>query len=389
MDGISNIFSAVCVAIGAVIMLRSILGTRHVLQLLQGEKRAPYWKALLYLMIFFLLGYLGVLILIASGMSEWLLVLTGLVFFFGALFVYLVVWIGQQTIADLKQEITERKKVEMQLQEHRSNLEQQNEMLIVAKQKAEEASVAKSEFLANMSHELRTPLTGIIGFANRGIANIEVSDKNKFNKYFRRVRENGERLLELLNDILDLSKLQSGKTNYQMSLCNLMEPVELVIRELEGLAKEQSIHLKVIPSSHDLSAHFDKNKINQVLRNIIHNAIKFTPSDGKITISFAPSTLPKGKRKEDKQTLPAVTVTIHNEGENIPEQELESIFDKFTQSSATKTTAGGTGLGLSICQEIILEHRGQIWAENSTAGGPQFHFTLPQTHLDGRLSLSF
>ncbi len=362
------------------VMLRSILGTRHILQLVQREKRAPHWRALLYLMIFFLLGYIGALTLIIIGMSQWLLILTGLVFLFGALFVYLVVWIGSQTISDLKQEITERKNIEVQMQGHQYNLEQQNEMLIIAKQKAEEAAVAKSEFLANMSHELRTPLTGIIGFANRGLANLETLDKDKFHKYFRKVKENGDRLLELLNDILDLSKLQSGKMDYHMTVRSLMEPMELVIGELEGLASEYSISLKLIPASCDLSAYFDKNKISQVLRNIIHNAIKFSPPGQKITISFASGTLLKGKRKEDRQTIPAVTVIVHNEGESIPEEELESIFDKFTQSSATKTRAGGTGLGLSISKEIIDEHRGRIWAENTTSGGVGFQFTLPQNN---------
>ncbi|MBT6499552.1 MAG: hypothetical protein HOK67_06580, partial [Deltaproteobacteria bacterium] len=104
---------------------------------------------------------------------------------------------------------------------------------------------------------------------------------------------------------------------------------------------------------------------------------KFTPPDKKITISFASQKLPVGNRRTDQETIPALTVKIRDEGTGIPENELESIFNKFIQSSKTKTGAGGTGLGLSICQEIVKAHHGKIWAENNPDGGATFSFILP------------
>mgnify|MGYP000107824263 CR=1 FL=1 len=118
---------------------------------------------------------------------------------------------------------------------------------------------------------------------------------------------------------------------------------------------------------------FDSTRIIQVIYNLVSNSIKFTPEGKKITISFEQAALP-GSFKEE---IPALAVIVQDEGVGIPQNELSKVFDKFFQSSKTKTGAGGTGLGLAICMEIVKEHKGKIWAENNPSGGAKFTFIIP------------
>jgi len=261
------------------------------------------------------------------------------------------------------------------------DLEDRQINLMSAKRKAEVASKAKSEFLANMSHELRTPLTGIIGFAEQGIENIEKANLKKFLKYFKKINESGIRLLKLVSSLLDLAKLEAGKMIYEMASGDLMEPVSLVKGEMEAALENRTLTLDVIPPECDTKVWFDAHSIAQVVRNFVTNAIKFTPEGKRITISFTETEVPRGKRKMDSGMVPAVKVTVWNEGMNVPQDELDSIFEKFVQSSATKTSAGGTGLGLPICKQIVEDHHGKIWAGNHPEGGPEFHFSLSKEKI--------
>lgn len=122
---------------------------------------------------------------------------------------------------------------------------------------------------------------------------------------------------------------------------------------------------------------FDHAKIIQVMTNLISNAIKFTPEGSTITVSIEEATL-----KKRKEQIPAVQVTVKDEGVGIPEDEIETVFDKFIQSSKTKKKSGGTGLGLAICREIIVHHGGKIWAENNQDGGATFSFMIPKGEID-------
>ena len=122
---------------------------------------------------------------------------------------------------------------------------------------------------------------------------------------------------------------------------------------------------------------------SQVFHNLFFNAIKFSPLSGKIVITFESDSLINGRRASDDNIVPALRVSIKDEGVGIPESELESIFGKFNQSSQTKTGAGGIGLGLSISREIIKKHYGKIWAENNPEGGAVFHFSLPYDQEQG------
>jgi signal transduction histidine kinase len=233
------------------------------------------------------------------------------------------------------------------------------------KEAAEKANQAKSQFLANISHELRTPMHGILSFARFGQQKIETATKEKLKDYFDEISDSGNRLMSLLNDLLDLSKLEAGKTVYQMAPGDLVEVARIVQSEMGAFALEQKLKIEVKSSKEQINATFDSEKIMQVLRNIISNAIKFSDKGTTISVSL-------------DETPDLAVCRIANQGVGIPEHELESIFDKFIQSTKTKTGAGGTGLGLSICREVVRQHGGRVWAENSLDGKTQFVIELPK-----------
>lgn len=259
-----------------------------------------------------------------------------------------------------------------------TELEKTLEALTKAKNLADQASLAKSEFLANMSHELRTPMHGILSFCEMGIEKCADAPRDKLLRYFSRIQESGDRLLNLLNNLLDLSKHEAGKLQYNMKHGNLLEVIEVAIQESDSLISQKSLHLSLVKPGIPLTAYFDFDKMLQVTRNILNNAIKFSAEATTITILFAAGHLPSGNRTTDQEDLPALSVTVKDQGLGIPEDELESIFDKFAQSSKTRSEHGGTGLGLSITREIIKAHSGTISASNNTdQRGASIIFTIP------------
>ncbi|MEE9356345.1 MAG: ATP-binding protein [Methylococcaceae bacterium] len=266
-------------------------------------------------------------------------------------------------------DITTQKIIQQELQNHRENLETLVEEKIhdlrIAKESAESANQAKSEFLANMSHELRTPMHAILSFANIGAKRIDHWEKHKQVENLNRIHSSADRLSKLLNDLLDLSKLESDAMEYDMKSHNIHTIVQGVLNEVGTLAHGQSIKIQVQEHKNPLHIECDKGKIHQVMLNLLANAIKFTPEDRHIRISHSVN---EG----------FLTVSVSDEGLGLPEDELLAVFDKFIQSKKTKTGAGGTGLGLAISREIVLAHHGKIWAENNFQGdGAIFSFSIP------------
>ena len=234
-----------------------------------------------------------------------------------------------------------------------------------AKENAEAANLAKSEFLANMSHELRTPLHGILSFANLGSKRHEALGREKLGRYFTQIQDSGEILLELLNDLLDLSKLEAGAAEFEFELTDLAAQTAHEIGRVEPFASDKKIALK-LHANRDLPAvSVDSRKMNQVVRNLLTNAIKFSPASSTIDVELV------GKGE-------GVELRVSDEGPGIPQDELDQIFDKFSQSSATKSKAGGTGLGLSICREIVNGHHGTVYAENRHPKGCTFVVNIPR-----------
>ena len=242
---------------------------------------------------------------------------------------------------------------------------------IHAMQHAQAASRAKSEFLANMSHELRTPMHGILGYARLGQKRTDIVSRAKLNEYFSVITESGSRLMQLLNNLLDFSKLEVGKMQYVMNRSNLLPRIHQVVTELTPLAAEKGLTFQVKNADADeqVPVFCDQEKIVQVLRNLLSNAIKFSFPGNMITVTC--------KEVCDKNGFPLQQISVSNIGVAIPDDELTSIFEKFIQSSATKTGAGGTGLGLAICKQILNSHNSRIWAEKGEEGVTIFRFLLP------------
>ena len=235
-----------------------------------------------------------------------------------------------------------------------------------AKSAAETANQAKSDFLANMSHELRSPLHRILSFAALGLERAASGSLERLDRYFRNIQGSGEILLSLVDDLLDLTKLEAGKMTFDFQRVDLRELLSMVADEFSPLLTERSLTLSYEAPAVSFSERVDPQRLSQVLRNLLSNAVKFSPPGGTITL---------GLSRHDSD----IRITVEDEGVGIPPEELDSVFDKFVQSTATRTNAGGTGLGLPICREIMAAHCGLIWAEAAPGGGARLTCELPQS----------
>lgn len=274
-------------------------------------------------------------------------------------------------------DITERKRIEAELLRHRDHLSElvseQTADLLIAKEEAEQANRMKSEFLSNISHELRTPLHGILAFAMLGLRRPDTAAPQKISEYFERVHQCGMRLSGLVNDLLDLAKLEAGHAQLMTASIDVMQIERTLRGSLEALMASKRLSVRVEAETDRFTALADATRFSQVLQNVYANAIRFSPPGGVLTLSFADSELDRAGRP-----YPALRISLRDQGVGIPADELESVFDKFVQSSKTKTGAGGTGLGLAICREIMNAHGGTITARNHPDGGAVFDMVLPR-----------
>ena len=230
-----------------------------------------------------------------------------------------------------------------------------------ARDAAEEASRAKSEFIANISHEMRTPLQAIIGFSELGV--VRGASQPALAGMFGSIHAAGERMLSVVDDLLDVAKIESTVGTLHLERTDLRIVVRAVVRELQPLLDRKRLRLVVELGSTALVAKVDPMRIHQVFRNVLANAIKFSPEGAAIEI---------GGAMAGDGTL---GFEISDHGPGIPPAELQAIFEAFVQSSQTQDGSGGTGLGLAICRKIIEIHGGRIWARNAEVGAV-FHIEL-------------
>ena len=282
---------------------------------------------------------------------------------------------GEIALAVIFKNVTHLKQKEDLLLEAKDMLEEEvrarTSQLEHAKNLAEAANHSKSEFLANMSHELRTPMHSILSFARFGLDKLKKGELavDKLLKYFTRIESSGERLLSLLNNLLDLSKLDVGKFPFNPKEHELSYIIKTAIDDVSGTAMEKGIDIKYQPPVTQVSAQCDEEQINQLLRNILGNALKFSNSHSVITITL-------------NLVQDMAVIEVIDSGVGIPEEELEHVFSKFVQSSKTDNGSGGTGLGLALCREFISLHKGTISAHNNELGGTTIRIMLPLKIVD-------
>ena len=240
----------------------------------------------------------------------------------------------------------------------------------------EETDKIKSRFFANISHEFRTPLTLILGPAEKIFSNT--SDDHI--KDADIIRRNSRRLLQLINQLLDLSKLESGKLKLEASKGNIVSFVKGVALSFESLAESKDIVLKLLAEKEFIELYFDKEKMMKILTNILSNAFKFTPEAGKITVSVKSNPpLLKGELKGG-----SVEIKIRDTGIGIAEEELTKLFDRFYQVDNSQTREyEGTGIGLALTKELVEFHHGSITVESEKGRWTEFtlEFPLGRDHL--------
>lgn len=236
-------------------------------------------------------------------------------------------------------------------------LKETEQKLIIARDKAEELDRLKSAFLANMSHEIRTPLNSIVGFSS---LLAETDDREERQEYIKIVETNNELLLQLVSDILDLSKIESGTFDFVRSNLDVNESCMKIIKSMEMKVPEdvELVFEKYMPDCH---IYTDKNRFMQVITNFINNALKFT-KQGTIALGY-------------EQTAPhEIKFYVRDTGFGIPKEKLDSIFERFVKLN---TFVQGTGLGLSICKSLVSQMGGKIGVESTEGEGSCFWFTHP------------
>lgn len=266
-------------------------------------------------------------------------------------------------IRDISERLRAQEEMRAMNEQFTQALSEKNQQLELRNQDVERANPQKSEFLASMSHELRTPLHTIIGFSQLLAEEAHGPLNEKQQRFLGHVRQDSKHLLELINDILDLSKVEAGELELSREAFDFTVALEEVLSSIQTIAGAKEIHIEnrsVVKSF--LFA--ERVRFTEVLYNLLSNAIKFTPASGSVWVDAA---------IEDDFLRISVTDT----GVGIPANEHEAIFNKFYQAGATHGVREGTGLGLAITRRLVELHGGKIWVDSQPGKGSRFSFTMP------------
>lgn len=265
--------------------------------------------------------------------------------------------------------LTDLKNTHSELQKSHITLENKvalrTKELVLAKEKAEEASQAKSEFLATINHELRTPLTSILGGLGLITKGVRGEVPEKMASPIDIAYRNSKRLLLLVNDVLDIAKIEAGHLTLKYSEINLYDFLKQAVMLNQAYAETFDVEVTLIACPEDLTMYADENRLQQVMNNLISNAIKFTRPGDAVEITA-------------KQLDDFVEISVTDHGHGIPDNLKKNIFEKFTQADSSDTrTTGGTGLGLAISKSIVELHNGSINFKSVIDEGTTFYITVP------------
>lgn len=279
-----------------------------------------------------------------------------------------VAYDGEMRVAAVMRDVTERKRAETALRDMHerftAELTAANKELEVRNREIEAANRLKSEFVASMSHELRTPLHTIVGFTELLAEELEGPLNEKQKRFLSHIHRDSLHLLELINDILDLSRIEAGRLDLRPEVFAMRVAIEEVMATIRPQALGNSLHLEG-PFVPDIALRADRVRYKEVLYNLLSNAVKFTPEGGRIRVEGS---------LRDKD----VEISVIDTGVGIPALEQGAVFDKFHQVGATvRGLKEGTGLGLAIAKQLVEAHGGRIWLSSEVGKGSRFSFTMP------------
>ncbi|WP_440953512.1 response regulator [Methanococcoides sp. FTZ1] len=257
---------------------------------------------------------------------------------------------GKDSVLVVLEDITERRKKE--------------ENLSAVKASAETGAIAKCEFLSNMTHELRTPLNAIIGFSDVLLEDSDVLD-DRHVKFVHNISDSGKKLLGIINDVLDMSRLESGNVELHYEHFLVWESFDIVSSSFAQMAERKNVELNSELEPRGIVINADKQKFEQILQNLLDNAIKFTPAGGSVDLS--------GRFVNER-----LLVQVKDNGIGIPEEDCNFLFESFTQADGSyRRGYGGSGLGLAIVKRFVEMHGGNVWVKSKPGVGSSFSFDIP------------
>ncbi len=267
-------------------------------------------------------------------------------------------------------DITEQKQMEQQLKQKVEELE-------AAYQKLQELDKLKDNFLSTVSHELRTPLTSIKSFSEILLSYDE--DRETQREFLSIINEESERLTRLINNFLDLSKIEAGRMQWETAELPLPSAIQTAVNAIQALANQMNLRVDVDLEPDLPNVRYDRDRLVQVVTNLLSNAIKFSPEGGIIRVR---AQIPRGSESAGDANM--VLVGVSDSGRGIAPEDYESVFEKFKQVGDTLTDKPqGSGLGLPICREIVEHYGGRIWVESEPGKGSTFFFTVPSAKETG------
>lgn len=384
----STILACILIFLGALVMLRSIIYHKS-LMLTVHDSIAGFskWTSSLVkihmaFMVFFFFAYIIVIFIFIGHFDVVNHLFIALVFFFGAVFVYIGIVIQRKAFDLLSNSNKELREHARKLEKNQGKLIRLNDNLkteIEQKEMAQEAEQLKSDFLSQVSHELRTPLTSIFGFtkliekdfdvisSENIISEPCVKRENRIRKNISIISYECSRLTRMINNVLDLAKIESGQATWNDEPTSLEDVIQSSVTAVEGLILEKpSVTMIIGPHAPLPSMCLDADLITQVLVNLLSNAIKFTDT-GEIVITAS---------MDDKH----VKIAVSDEGVGMTPENLVRIFDKYYVAKKGNTLSSsqlGTGLGLPICKQIVEHYHGEILAESVLGEGSRFYVVLP------------